>query len=72
MLENNNQTNNGSTDILGEYIVEERDTIPDIEKKLGVSWDEIREANKEVIGNNVTIHSGLKLKIPNKMYRPHQ
>ncbi|MBD0276839.1 MAG: LysM peptidoglycan-binding domain-containing protein [Bacteroidota bacterium] len=66
MEENNHTTHSRGSEISSEYIVEERDTIPDIEKKLGFSWEEIREANKELIGNYDKIHSGLKLKLPNK------
>ena len=66
MQENNDNLNNNNSSILSEYIVEERDTIPDIEKKLGVPWSEICEANKEVIGNTKMLQSGVKLKIPNK------
>ena len=52
--------------IRGEYTVEERDTIGDIEKKHGISWNEIREANHDVMGEDQDLKPGMKLKIPNK------
>ena len=52
--------------IRGEYTIEERDTIEDIEKMHGISWSEIREANRDVMGESDTLQPGMKLKIPNK------
>jgi LysM repeat protein len=77
-IENTNPTNNaealgalasaaGSTgDILSEYTVEERDTLSEIGRKHGLSWNEIYEANKDVIKDPDMIQPGWKLKIPNK------
>ena len=49
-----------------EYTVEERDTIPSLEEKLGVSWQDIYEANKDIIKDTNTLQPGTRLKIPKK------
>ena len=56
----------GEAPIRSEYTVEERDTIEDIEKKHGISWSEIREANRDVMGDTEDLQPGIRLKIPNK------
>lgn len=66
MDENTKNLQSGSGEYITEYIVEERDTIPDLEKKLGYSWQEICDINKDVIKNNEALLPGLKLKIPFK------
>lgn len=63
-MRENNPNNRG--DITNEYIVAERDTIPELEKKLGLSWKEIWEMNKDVIQNPEELRPGMKLKIPAK------
>ena len=53
--------------IMTEYIAEEKDTLPDIAQKYGVSIEEIIAANKEIINSKEDmIQPGLKLMIPNK------
>ena len=56
----------GSALIRNEYTVEERDTIADIEKKHGISWNEIREANTDILTGDRELQPGIKLKIPGK------
>lgn len=55
-----------SAQIRGEYTIEERDTIEDIEKKHGISWHDIQEANSDILGEENNLRPGMKLKIPNK------
>lgn len=55
-----------TSDFFSEYIVEERDTIPEIERKLGFTWAELCAANRENIGETDKLEPGLKLKIPNR------
>lgn len=52
--------------IATEYTVEEKDTIPEIERKLGISWQEIYENNRECMPDPQTIRPGLKLMLPRK------
>ena len=47
-----------------EYTVEERDTIPESERKFGLSWQRICEANKDVIKEDTFLQPGIRLKIP--------
>ena len=56
----------GDAPIRSEYTVEERDTIEDIEKKHGISWSEIREANRDIMGDAEELQPGMRLKIPTK------
>jgi nucleoid-associated protein YgaU len=55
-----------SPDITAEYTIEERDTIASIEEKHGLSWQEIFEANKDVMQDPNLLQPGMKLKIPMK------
>ncbi len=55
-----------SPDITTEYTIEERDTIATLEEKLGLSWQEIVEANKDVLPDPKVLQPGMKLKIPKK------
>ena len=52
--------------ITSEYTIEERDTINTIEEKLGLSWQEIAEANKDVMQDPNVLQPGMKLKLPKK------
>jgi nucleoid-associated protein YgaU len=47
-----------------EYTVENGDSLSKIAKSYGVSWQDIFEANKDVISNPDLIQPGWKLKIP--------
>ena len=58
--------NNTSENIVSEYTVEERETIKDIENKLGISWQEIISANGDVLKNDSDITPGMRLRIPSK------
>lgn len=54
--------------IVTEYIVEEKDTLPDIARKYGVSIEEIIAANSEIISEPADmVTPGLKLMIPKKV-----
>ena len=54
--------------IIAEYIVEEKDTLPDIARKYGLSIEEIIAANQEIIRNpSDMVQPGLHIKIPKKM-----
>ena len=47
-----------------EYTVERGDSLSKIAKAYGVTWQDIFEANKDVISNPDLIQPGWKLKIP--------
>ncbi|MTH18228.1 LysM peptidoglycan-binding domain-containing protein [Flavobacterium sp. LC2016-01] len=47
-----------------EYTVEVGDSLSKIGKAYGVSWQDIFEANKDIISNPDLIQPGWKLKIP--------
>lgn len=47
-----------------EYTVEVGDSLSKIGKAYGVSWQDIFEANKDIISNPDKIQPGWKLKIP--------
>lgn len=47
-----------------EYIVKSGDSLSKIGKDQGVSWQDIFEANKDIISNPDLIQPGWKLKIP--------
>lgn len=47
-----------------EYTVEIGDSLSKIGKAYGVSWQDIFEANKDIISNPDVIQPGWKLKIP--------
>lgn len=51
---------------LNEYTVEERDTLADIGRKHNMTWEEIFEANKDIVHDTNEIMPGFKLKIPNR------
>lgn len=51
--------------ILKEYTVEESDTLADIGRKHNLTWDQIAEANQDVVNDPEFIKPGFKLKIPN-------
>jgi nucleoid-associated protein YgaU len=51
--------------ILKEYTVEESDTFADIGRKHNMSWEQIAEANKDVVNDPDFVKPGFKLKIPN-------
>lgn len=55
----------GFGNIFSEYTVEESDTLADIGRKHNMSWDQIAEANQDVINDPDFIKPGFKLKIPN-------
>lgn len=51
----------------GTYTVKGGDTLTEIGQQHGVSWRDIHEANKDVIGDNPDkIRPGQKLRIPKK------
>ncbi|WP_269236591.1 LysM peptidoglycan-binding domain-containing protein [Flavobacterium flavigenum] len=50
--------------VLREYTVENGDSLSKIAKSYGVSWQDIFEANKDIISNPDLIQPGWKLKIP--------
>ena len=51
--------------ILSEYTVEASDTLEDIGRKHHMTWEQIAEANKDVMDHPDFIKPGFKLKIPN-------
>lgn len=51
--------------ILKEYTVEESDTLEDIGRKHHLTWEQIAEANRDVLDNPDFVKPGFKLKIPN-------
>lgn len=58
-----------SGSIVSSYVVEEKDTLPDIAKKFGLSIDELLEANRETAGfSSDKLASGTKLLIPSKKH----
>ena len=77
MKDNRDQTNNeealgarsserpATGNILQEYTVEESDTLADIGRKHNMSWEQIAEANKDVMDDPDFVKPGFKLKIPN-------
>jgi nucleoid-associated protein YgaU len=77
MKEYRDQTNNeealgarssdrsASGNIFMEYTVEESDTLEDIGRKHNLSWEQIAEANKDVLDDPDFVKPGFKLKIPN-------
>jgi nucleoid-associated protein YgaU len=54
-----------SGNIHKEYTVEESDTLADIGRKHNLSWEQIAEANKDVLDDPDFVKPGFKLKIPN-------
>jgi nucleoid-associated protein YgaU len=56
-----------SAAITSEYTIEERDTITTLEEKLGLSWQEIFVANKDIMQDPNVLQPGMKLKIPKKI-----
>ena len=54
-----------SGNIVKEYTVEESDTLADIGRKHNMSWEQIAEANKDVLNDPDFVKPGFKLKIPN-------
>ena len=54
--------------VIAEYIVEEKDTLPDIARRYGVSIEEIMEANRETLKEPADFaRPGLRIWIPRKM-----
>jgi len=54
--------------IVTEYIVEEKDTLPDIAKRYGVSIEQIIAANPETLKEPSDLtRPGLRIMIPKKM-----
>lgn len=51
--------------IFREYTVEESDTFADIGRKHNMSWEQIAEANRDVLDDPDFVKPGFKLKIPN-------
>ncbi len=51
--------------IMSSYVVEEKDTLPDIARKFNLTVDELLEANKEHIADATSlIQTGTKIMIP--------
>jgi nucleoid-associated protein YgaU len=77
MNENRESTNNDEAlgarssdraaagNIMNEYTVEASDTLADIGRKYNMSWEQIAEANKDVLDDPDFVKPGFKLKIPN-------
>ena len=53
--------------VINEYIVEEKDTLPDIAKRYGISIEEILAANPGIDAPADMVKPGLKIKIPKKI-----
>jgi nucleoid-associated protein YgaU len=53
--------------IINEYIVEEKDTLPDIARRYGVSIEEIMAANEHISEPADMVQPGLRIMIPKKM-----
>ena len=51
--------------ILQEYPVEESDTLADIGRKHNMTWEQIADANQDVLNDPDFVKPGFKLKIPN-------
>ena len=51
--------------ILQEYTVEESDTLADIGRKHNMTWEQIADANQDVLNDPDFVKPGFKLKIPN-------
>lgn len=65
----NEGTPDSAGSIVSSYVVEEKDTLPDIAKKLGLSIEELLEANKDTAGiSSEKLDSGTRLMIPNKKH----
>ena len=54
--------------IVGEYIVEEKDTVNDIARKYGLTIEEILAANPGMNEPADLVKPGMKIKIPKKMH----
>ena len=65
----NEQVSSGQAGgIITEYIVEEKDTLPDIARRYGVSIEEIMAANQEIIKEPADmVRPGLRIMIPKKL-----
>jgi nucleoid-associated protein YgaU len=61
----NSSERHATGNILNEYTVEESDTLADIGRKHNMTWEQIAEANKDVLDDPDFIKPGFKLKIPN-------
>jgi nucleoid-associated protein YgaU len=61
----NSSERQATGNILNEYTVEESDTLADIGRKHNMTWEQIAEANKDVLDDPDFIKPGFKLKIPN-------
>lgn len=58
----------GNSGIITEYVIEEKDTLPDIAQRFGLSIEEIMAANKEVIQTETDlVQPGQRINIPNKI-----
>jgi LysM repeat protein len=53
--------------VINEYIVEEKDTLPDIARKYDLSIEEILAANPGLDEPADMVKPGLKIKIPKKI-----
>ena len=54
--------------IVKDYTVEESDTLDGIGRKHNMSWEQIAEANKDVLDDPDFVKPGFKLKIPNHQH----
>lgn len=65
----NEQVNEGKAGgIVGEYIVEEKDTVNDIARKYGLTIEEILAANPGMNEPADLVKPGMKIRIPKKMH----